>query len=335
MKLELIPTISTSLKSILVFLVISLLLSNCNSDVVEQDELHGVWVATSNASKDIFYRPPLVIHVEGDSMSLSEYLGRRNYYSWTRDGKKITYKNEQEESHFTILDGEGQFYTVQLPTGDTLKFEKINQAAYTDKGEVEALLERQTFELDIPNLGIRMRPLLMSNSELYYLANEITVDSSTMTADTLQMMEIAQYSLQTFSNTTFIEFQQLPNMRTVVGYIDENSDFNCKGYCFIDGEKHDFTLNTVGSTVDTAALTQQILGEWKSEKQNLILTLNEDRTYSQGELTGNWQMDETGQIITLSQLKPIVLGYLKNTNTLTCTNLSEFNNPYITFQKVK
>lgn len=315
--------------------VLPLLAISCNSDE-SKNELEGAWIAMSKASKDIFYRPPLVIHVQGDSMSLSENLGQRNYYTWTRSDSKITYKNDKEESYFNIVATDQNFYTIELPTGDTLLFEKLIDATYTDKGEIEALLKRQTFELDIPNFQLRFSPMLFTEkNQLYYVAMNIEVDSSTMTYDTTKTVEIATYKTQIFDNTTFVEFEDLPNVRILTGYIGENTAFNAKGYFYSDGEKHDFTLHTVGTMVDTAALVQQFLGKWKGDTNKIDLVLNPNRTFQQGELGGTWQLDETGELLTLLQDKPIVLGVFQNAQTLTCTNLSEFNTDYITFKKMK
>lgn len=314
--------------SIRLFLLLNVVFfATCNNAEPDANsELLGVWLAPAPYSNDIFYRPNLIANITPDRMTIYEDIFNPTDFSWEEKENTIFYKNETQNNKLKILKREKDKMKVQLENGDSLQFFRLSpnpNATFTDT-DIFNHLYTQTFEIIIADLNWQFR-------QLVFLPGNKLIKYEQKKENTPPNFYVGDWQLFVVENQYFLFLHNLQDEKPLLIYLYDFSEFNIKGKMAYANNLQDISIKTIGTEADLATISTTIIGNWQSPNYQF----NSDSTFSEitqnDTLTGNWQLNSTGEIVILNKNKnkTVQFGFLNTTNkTITMQYLEDFHNEY-------
>lgn len=300
--------------------------ATCNNAEPETtSQLLGVWIAPAPYSDDIFYRPNLIANITPDKMTIYEDVFNPTDFTWKEKENVIFYKNDEQQNQLKIIENKKNKMKVQLENGDSLQFFRLSpnpNATFTDT-DIFNHLYSQTFEIIIADLNWQFR-------QLVFLPGNKLIKYEQKNTETPNFY-VGDWQLLIVENQYFLFLHNLQDEKPLLIYLEDFSEFNIKGKMAYANNLHDVEIKTIGTETDLANISEAVVGNWRKPNYQF----NTDSTFSEiaesDTLTGNWELNSTGEIVILKKNKNKILqfGFLNTKNkTITIQYLENFHNEY-------
>jgi hypothetical protein len=299
----------------------------CNKTEPEiKSELLGVWIAPAPYSDDIFYRPNLIASITPDRMTIYEDVANPTDFTWEEKNNVISYANEDQKHQLKIIEKKKNKMKILLENGDSLPFFRLSansNTTFTDT-DIFNLLYTQTFEIIVSDLNWQFR-------QLVFLPDNKFIKYEQKTGAETPNFYVGNWQLLVVNNQYFLFLHNLQDEKPLLIYLTAFFEFNIKGKMAYTNNLHPVEIKTIGTEADLALIAEAVIGDWRKPNYQF----NTDFTFSaiaeSDTLTGNWELNSTGEIVILKKDKNQTLqfGFLNKENqAMTIQYLADFHNEY-------
>lgn len=264
----------------------------------------GVWVAAAPVSDGIFYQPNLIAEITPKNMVLHQDLDNSTEYKWKKKGSKVTYENQAGQYQFNILKHQEHRLVLLLGKRDTMHFQRLKTVdKQLDASVLENWLYNNTFELNIPDIGLEMDNLIFCpKGQLFHLHHRLEVDSTRQEMKQLKVVQNANWQIQYINGHYFLYLKGLKT-KPILAAFEDLTEFKATFMAF-KSDSHRMTLRVMGSEVNVSNLKQEFIGQWKSSTMNIQYNFKDSLQYVRMEgdsstIEGKWRINTTGDLLVL------------------------------------